>query len=124
MGNNNKKDAPELDGRILDRLFAVVESRKNADPKSSYTAKLMQRGLPKVAQKVGEEAVEALIEAVLGRNGKLAQESADLLYHLTVLWALAGVTPDEVWDALADREGKSGLELKAAKARARAEARG
>ncbi len=123
MGNK-KKAEPELDGRILDRLFAVVESRKDADPSSSYTAKLMQRGLPKVAQKVGEEAVEALIEAVLGRNGKLAQESADLLYHLTVLWALAGVTPDDVWEALADREGKSGLELKAAKARARAEARG
>ncbi len=122
MGNK-KKDEPELDGRILDRLFAVVESRKDADPSRSYTAKLMQRGLPKVAQKVGEEAVEALIEAVLGRNGKLAQESADLLYHLTVLWALAGVTPDDVWEALADREGKSGLELKAAKARARAQAR-
>ncbi len=122
MGNNNKKKAePELDGRILDRLFAVVDSRKDADPGSSYTAKLMRRGLPKVAQKVGEEAVETLIEAVLGRNGKLAQESADLLYHLTVLWALAGVTPDDIWEALADREGKSGLELKAAKARARAQ---
>ncbi len=122
MGNNNKKKAePELDGRILDRLFAVVESRKNADPGSSYTAKLMRRGVPKVGQKVGEEAVEAVIEAVLGHKGKLASESADLLYHLTVLWALAGLTPDDVWAALADREGKSGLELKAAKARARAQ---
>jgi phosphoribosyl-ATP pyrophosphohydrolase len=123
MGNNNKKKAaPELDGRILDRLFAVVESRKKADPSSSYTAKLMQRGVPKVAQKVGEEAVEAVIEAVLDRKSKLAAESADLLYHLTVLWAMAGLTPEDIWEALADREGKSGLELKAAKARARAQA--
>ena len=122
MGNNNKKKAaPELDGRILDRLFAVVESRKKADPSSSYTAKLMQRGVPKVAQKVGEEAVEAVIEAVLDRKSKLAAESADLLYHLTVLWAMAGLTPEDIWEALADREGKSGLELKAAKARARAQ---
>ena len=121
MGNNKKKAAPALDGRILDRLFAVVESRKDADPGSSYTAKLMQRGLPKVAQKVGEEAVEAVIEAVLDRKGKLAAESADLLYHLTVLWAMAGLTPEDIWEALADREGKSGPELKAAEAADRRE---
>ena len=115
MGKNKKKCEVPLDGRILDRLFEVIESRADADPEESYTARLMARGPQQVAKKVGEEAVEALIEGLLGRKGKLAAESADLLYHLTVLWAVAGLTPDEVWEALADRQGKSGFELEAAK---------
>ena len=115
MGKNKKKADPVLDGRILDHLFAVVDSRRDADPEESYTARLMQRGLPQVAKKVGEEAVEALIEGLMERKGKLAAESADLLYHLTVLWAMAGVTPEEVWEALAERQGKSGLDPEASK---------
>ncbi len=115
MGKNKIKAEDQLDGRILDQLYAVVDSRRDADPEESYTARLMQRGLPKVAQKLGEEAVETLIEGVLGRKGKLAAESADLLYHLTVLWAMADLTPEEVWEALAERQGKSGLDLEASK---------
>ncbi|MDP7392194.1 MAG: phosphoribosyl-ATP diphosphatase, partial [Alphaproteobacteria bacterium] len=71
---------------ILKRLFDAIESRRGGDPDSSYTAKLLARGTEKIAQKVGEEAVEVVIEAVRAADGKLAEESADLLYHLLVLW--------------------------------------
>lgn len=115
MGKNKKKCGDRLDGRILDRLYEVVESRADADPEESYTARLMERGPQQIAKKVGEEAVEALIEGLVGHKGRLAAESADLLYHLTVLWAVTGLTTEEVWEALADRQGKSGFELEAAK---------
>ncbi|NBC34780.1 MAG: phosphoribosyl-ATP diphosphatase [Alphaproteobacteria bacterium] len=103
-------DTPETaDSAVLERLYAVIESRRGADPDSSYTAKLFAKGTPKIAQKVGEEAVEAVIEAMAGDRDRLAEESADLLYHLLVLWAAADVKPAEVWRALAKREGKTGL---------------
>lgn len=102
-------------GEALDRLYAVVLSRKGADPESSYTAKLYSRGTAKIAQKVGEEAVEAILEAVRGDKAALAAESADLLYHLMVLWADAGLDPAIVWEKLAQREGVSGLDEKKAR---------
>ncbi len=95
-----------LDGRTLDKLFAVIESRRGADPSSSYTAKLFERGTAKIAQKVGEEAVETVIEGMRGDKGLLVAESADLLYHLCVLWADQGVKPDAVWAELATRAKK------------------
>jgi len=101
----------------LDRLFATVAARKGADPSSSYTAKLLARGSGKAAQKLGEEAVETVIEAVRGDADAVAAESADLLYHLCVVWAACGVTPGQVWDELKRREGVSGIEEKAARPR-------
>ncbi|USG61158.1 phosphoribosyl-ATP diphosphatase [Sneathiella marina] len=100
---------------ILDRLHATVLSRKGADPNSSYTAKLYSKGSKKIAQKVGEEAVELAIGAVLKDREEIISESADLLYHLCVLWADAGVDPAEIYARLADREGLSGLAEKAAR---------
>ncbi|PGH55193.1 phosphoribosyl-ATP diphosphatase [Azospirillum palustre] len=97
---------------VLDRLFVTVQARKGADPETSYTAKLYSRGTAKIAQKVGEEAVEAILEAVRGDKAALAAESADLLYHLLVLWADLGLDPAEVWSKLAQREGTSGIDEK------------
>ena len=105
----------EADGRVLDRLYAVIESRRGADPEASYTAKLLQSGMPEIARKVGEEALEAVIEGLAGDRYKLAAESADLLYHLLVLWAACGVAPEQVWQALAARQGTSGLAEKASR---------
>ena len=100
---------------ILDRLAATIAARQGADPETSYTAKLLAKGPVKSAQKVGEEAVEVAIEAALGNAEALASESADLLYHLLVLWTAAGVSPDQVWAKLEAREGTSGLAEKAAR---------
>ena len=100
---------------VLDRLFEVVTSRRNADPNISHSARLLSRGTAKVAQKFGEEAVECLIEAVSGNSSKLIGESADVLYHLIVLWVDAGVHPGEVWAELERREGVSGIAEKASR---------
>ncbi|MBF0251640.1 MAG: phosphoribosyl-ATP diphosphatase [Alphaproteobacteria bacterium] len=94
---------------ILERLYATIESRKGADPETSWTAKLFAKGRGKIAQKVGEEAVETVIAALSEGPEKLASESADLLYHLMVLWADAGVKPEDVWAELQQREGTSGV---------------
>ncbi|PPQ29967.1 phosphoribosyl-ATP diphosphatase [Rhodopila globiformis] len=102
---------------VLDRLFAVVESRRDGDPEASHSARLLSRGVAKVAQKFGEEAVECLIEAVAGNHDALVAESADVLYHLIVLWVSSGVTATEVWTELARREGISGIAEKAARAK-------
>lgn len=106
---------PDIDARVLERLFAVIASRQGADPATSYTAKLFARGRPKIAQKLGEEAVETVIEAMRGDPAAIALESADLLYHLLVLWADAGVAPESVWAVLAAREGIGGLAEKASR---------
>lgn len=98
----------DIDGSILDRLFVTIAARRGGDPALSYTAKLFSEGTPRIAQKLGEEAVETVIAAVKGDRG-LTGESADLLYHLLVLWADAGVTPSEVWRALEARMGTSGI---------------
>ncbi len=103
------------DVAVLDRLFAVVQERRDADPAVSHSARLLSRGAPKVAQKFGEEAVECLIEAVAGNRDALVSESADVLYHLIVLWVACGVAPGNVWAELAQREGISGITEKAAR---------
>jgi len=104
-----------LDGSVLDALYDVIESRRGADPASSHTARLFDRGLGKIVQKVGEEAVETVIEGAQGRKEGVIGESADLLYHLLVLWAASGVTPEEVWAALEGRKGISGIAEKASR---------
>jgi phosphoribosyl-ATP pyrophosphohydrolase len=98
---------------VLERLARAIESRRSASPEHSHTAKLLARGTKRIAQKVGEEAVETVIEAVRGRRDKLIGESADLIYHLMVLWADARILPAEVWAELARREGISGIAEKA-----------
>lgn len=100
---------------ILDRLFATVANRKGADPETSYTARLFAKGRAKICQKLGEEGVETVIAGTAGTSDQVAAESADLLYHLLVLWADAGVKPEEVWAILEKREGTSGLAEKAAR---------
>ncbi len=100
---------------VLERLFSTIESRKGGDPGASYTAKLLAEGKPKIAKKLGEEATETVIAAASGTAAEVARESADLLYHLLVLWAAVGVKPAEVWAELARREGTSGLAEKAAR---------
>ena len=99
-------------GGALERLWQVIESRRGADPATSYTAKLFGRGKAKIAQKLGEEAVEAVIEGVRGDRAALVGESADLLFHLLVLWAATGVSPADVAAELARREGTSGINEK------------
>jgi phosphoribosyl-ATP pyrophosphohydrolase len=101
------------DSETLDRLYKAILSRRGADPDTSYTAKLFHKGRAKIAQKLGEEAVETVIEAVSGNKEKLAAESADLLYHLLVLWADAGLKPGDVYAVLAAREGMGGIAEKA-----------
>lgn len=104
-----------VDEHVLDRLYLVIDSRKGADPDTSYTARLFSRGPQQIAKKLGEEAVEALIEGIRGDRPKLVAESADMLYHLLTLWAANNVRPKAVWDELARREGLSGIAEKAAR---------
>ena len=100
---------------MLERLYAVIESRQGGDPASSYTARLLAEGKAKIAKRLGEEATETVIAAASGTPAEVARESADLLYHLLVLWAATGVKPAEVWSELARREGTSGLAEKASR---------
>jgi phosphoribosyl-ATP pyrophosphohydrolase len=109
----------EIDGSTLDRLYAVIESRRGADPATSYTAALFAEGSAKIAKKLGEEAFEAAIEGVRGDRTRLIAESADLLYHLLVLWADRRVAPVEVWHALEARSGISGIEEKRSRGKSR-----
>lgn len=99
-------------GEALERLWRTIESRRGADPAISYTARLFARGTAKIAQKLGEEAVEAVIEGVRGDPAALVGESADVLYHLLVLWAAAGIGPADVAAEMTRREGVSGLNEK------------
>lgn len=104
------------DQHTLDRLFAVIRSRADADPSSSYTAKLLCEGKLKIAKKLGEEAMETVLAAVAEDKMRVVSESADLLYHLLVLWAACDITPEEVYHALEARLGRSGLDEKASRA--------
>jgi phosphoribosyl-ATP pyrophosphohydrolase len=99
----------------IDRLFQRIASRKGTDPGASYTAKLLAAGRLKCAKKLGEEAIEASLAAVAQDKTALANESADVLYHLLVLWAACELQPEDVYAALAAREGQSGLDEKAAR---------
>jgi phosphoribosyl-ATP pyrophosphohydrolase len=97
----------------LHRLEQTIASRRAAEPDESYVAKLNAKGVPKIAQKLGEEATEAVIAAVSGSNEELVGESADLLFHLLVLLSARGVSLDHVLAELERREGLSGIEEKA-----------
>lgn len=94
------------DASFLDQLDAILAERRGADPESSYTASLYAKGRAKIAQKVGEEAVETVIEAMRSDKEKLAEESADLLYHLLVLWQDCDLPASTVYQVLADRHAK------------------
>lgn len=97
----------------LSRLEQTIASRRTAPPDTSYVAKLNAKGLPKIAQKLGEEATETVIAALSGSNEELVGESADLLFHLLVLLDAKGVSLDHVLAELERREGLSGLDEKA-----------
>jgi phosphoribosyl-ATP pyrophosphohydrolase len=97
------------DRHVLDQLYAVIDSHKDADPETSYTARLFSRGRRQIAKKLGEEAVEALIEGVRGDRPKLVGESVDLFYQLLTLWAAVGIKPRAVWSELARRENLSSV---------------
>ena len=99
----------------LARLEKTIAERRAASPDASYVAKLNSKGLPKIAQKLGEEATEAVIAAVSGSNEELVGESADLLFHLLVLLNAKGVSLDHVLAELDRREGLSGLDEKASR---------
>jgi phosphoribosyl-ATP pyrophosphohydrolase len=99
----------------LARLQAAIDARRGQSPQTSYTAKLLSEGAARIAKKLGEEAVETVIAAVEGDSDALASESADLLYHWLVLLAAAGVSTDAVAAKLEAREGRSGLDEKAAR---------
>ncbi len=100
---------------VLERLYQVVLDRRQADPEKSYIAKRLQQGTAKIAQKVGEEAVETVIAAMSKDNKEIIGESADLLFHWLMLLADAGIAPGEVMDELERREGMSGLDEKASR---------
>jgi len=99
----------------LERLEATIAARRGADPESSYVAKLNARGLKKIAQKLGEEAVETVIAAMAEDRDALVGEAADLLFHLLVLLSARDIALAEVLDALDRREGVSGIAEKAAR---------
>ncbi len=101
----------------LHRLAATIAARANADPDSSWTAKLLAKGPEKCAEKFGEEAIEAVIEAVKGDPARLTAEAADVIYHLLVMCAARGVTLDQIEAELDRRDGQSGLAEKAARDR-------
>ncbi len=96
-------------GRVIEELFDVIEQRKGGDPETSYVARTVSRGREHVAKKVGEEGVEVALAGALEDRKGIVSESADLLFHLLVLWSAAGVAPAEVFDELSKRRGTSGL---------------
>ncbi|BDI61837.1 phosphoribosyl-ATP diphosphatase [Qipengyuania nanhaisediminis] len=102
---------------ILMRLEKTISARRDASPQESYVARLNAKGLPKIAQKVGEEATEAVIAALSGSNEELVGEAADLLFHLLVMLDAKGVSLDHVLGELSAREGLSGLDEKAARSK-------
>jgi phosphoribosyl-ATP pyrophosphohydrolase len=103
----------------IEKLFARVVAARGLSPAQSRTAKLMQNGIAKMAKKVAEEAVEVSLGAVAGDRDALINESADLLYNLVVLWAGAGIAPEEIWAEMERRELLLGIAEKVPKAIAR-----
>jgi phosphoribosyl-ATP pyrophosphohydrolase len=100
---------------VINDLYQTLLERKGGDPKESYVASLYHKGTAKIAQKVGEEAVETAIEALQGDKEKLKAESADLLFHLMILWADQDITPEDVMQVLQKRMGTSGHDEKASR---------
>jgi len=101
----------------IDLLYATIVARKRASSKNSYTAQLLKRGVAQCAKKLGEEGVEAALAAVSGRKKAIVDESADVLYHLLVMWVACGVKPGAVYGALEGRRKRSGLAEKKARKR-------
>jgi phosphoribosyl-ATP pyrophosphohydrolase len=100
---------------VLDELYGVIESRKGSDPQTSYTAKKFAKGTDHIAKKIGEEATEVAIAAARRERGEILSESADLLFHLLILWADQNIRPEEALDVLRARRGVSGLDEKKAR---------
>jgi phosphoribosyl-ATP pyrophosphohydrolase len=101
----------------VDRLYEAVLAAKHADPATSRTSRLLHAGRAKMAKKLGEEAFEVVIGALDANPESVVRESADLLYNLVVLWASAGVTPDDVWKEMNRRERLFGIAEKILKSR-------
>jgi phosphoribosyl-ATP pyrophosphohydrolase len=101
----------------IERLYQAVLAARDLDPATSRTARLFQRGPAKMAKKLAEEAIEVVIDAVNGNAEAVVRESADLLYNLTVLWASAGVRPEDVWREMERREHLLGIADKTAQGR-------
>jgi phosphoribosyl-ATP pyrophosphohydrolase len=112
--------AEPLDAALA-ALSRTIAERARSSPEQSYTARLVSKGIRHVAKKFGEEAIEATIAAVAGDRKNLLEESADVLYHFLVMLHLAGVSLDEVAEALSRRQGRSGLEEKASRPKDRAD---
>ena len=100
---------------FLDQLTTIIASRVGGDPKLSHTAKLLKRGPARIAKKLGEEGVEVAISAAQGNREEVVAESADLLFHLLVLWQSMGIQPADVMAELQRREGVSGIAEKASR---------
>lgn len=94
---------------VLEEIFNVIESRRSAEASTSYTAQLLAGGVALQARKLGEEAQETVIAALQGDKEQITAESADLLYHLLVLWTGTGVSPQDVFAMLKSRQGTSGI---------------
>ena len=99
--------------QTLGQLYDVIENRRGGNPNISHTAMLFEKGRREICKKLGEETIELIIAALDEKKSNVIRESADVLYHLLVLWAEAGTTPDEVWAELQNRAGISGIEEKA-----------
>ena len=97
---------------FIDSLFKTIKDRQGADPETSYTAKLYEGGVEEIARKIGEEATEVIVAALRETPAHVVTESADLLYHLMVLWAEQDISPDDVFEELESRAGASGIEEK------------
>jgi len=116
VGGQNPSDGSSLPAsalvarpEVLNRLWTIIDSRKGVDAAVSHSARLLAKGTPQVVQKLGEELVECLIEAMAGNHAGLVAESADVLYHLLITWVNAGIHPEEVWAELTRREQVSHL---------------
>ena len=105
----------KTNSEVLDRLFETIKSRHSDSPETSYTANLYSKGRGKIACKLVEEATETIVAALNEGDDKVISESADLLFHLLVLWADVGVEPVDVWKELVRREGTSGIDEKEAR---------
>jgi phosphoribosyl-ATP pyrophosphohydrolase len=104
-----------MDQHPLDRLFSIIALRRSANSDTSYTATLLAKGRVACAKKLGEEAIETVIAAASENNDAVIRESADLLYHLLVVWAVCGIEPSAIYAELRARETQSGLQEKAAR---------
>lgn len=104
-----------MDGRILDEVFAIIESRRHDDVNTSWTAKLLANAPDLPAKKLGEETAEAIIEAMKGDDKALTKEAADVIYHLLVVMAATNVKPEDVWAELKNRMAQSGIAEKASR---------